>query len=184
MSEYDSPNFAEFAYEVKNEGKIKVLRRIAIAGYVLFGLAYFIIACAFQLYPVIAIMPLFVRILVFFTWGYVCYDNYFEFNHGEMEFGTTRNAGKNGKKKRPILNLTVKNARAARLYRPEDEEIASVQKIYDFSESQSSDKRIVIFFEKDGVPSAVIFEGTSKVANLIARFCEGGASLKGEKLHG
>lgn len=183
MNEYDSPNFAEYVYDVKNEGKTKLWRTLAIIGYIAFGVAYFVIACSIPLYPIIAILPLLVWMLVFFTWGFVSYDCYYEFRHGEMEFGTVR-TGKHGRRRRQKLTLNVKSASAARVYDSADPELSSVKKIYDFSESISSDKRIIIFFEREGVSSAVIFEGTARVAKLIASYCEGGASLKGEALHG
>ena len=59
-----------------------------------------------------------------------------------------------------------------------------VECVYDFSESQSSDKRIIIYFNDSGKSAAVIFEGTARIAKLIASFCQNGASLKGEVLHG
>ena len=183
MNEYDSPNFTEYVYDVKNEGKTKIIRTLAKLGYVAFAALYFIIACAIPLYPIIAILPIFTWMLVFFTWGFVCYDCYYVFNHGEMEFGTVR-TNKNGRRRKKKLTVSVKNARAARLYDATDAELSDVKKIYDFSESQTSDKRIVIFFDNTGVSSAVIFEGTAKAAKLIASFCEGGKELKGLTLHG
>ena len=183
MNEYDSPNFTEYVYDVKNEGKVKLYRTLAVIGYILFAAAYFIVACSIPLYPIIAVLPIFVWMLVFFTWGLVAYDCYFVFNHGEMEFGTVK-TGKNGRRRKKKLSLTVKNARAARLYDATDAELASVKRLYDFSESNTSDKRIVIFFDEGGVSSAVVFEGTAKAAKLIASFCEGGKELKGLTLHG
>ena len=183
MNEYDSPNFFEYVYDVKNDGKTKLLRTAAIALYIAFAAVYFIVACSIPLYPIIAVLPIFIWMLVFFTWGLVCYDFYYEFKHGDIEFGTVR-VTKNGRHRRKKLAINVKNAREARVYDKNDAELLQVKKIYDFSESQSSDKRIVIFIDVDGVYSAIIFEGTAKIAKLIASYCDGAKSLKGEILHG
>ena len=65
-----------------------------------------------------------------------------------------------------------------------NEEAAKDAKVYDFSESQSSDKRILLVFEKNGEKSAAIFEGTKKVAKLLASFCENTEGLKDKDFHG
>lgn len=183
MNECDSPNFFEYVYDVKNEGRVKMWRTLAVVFYVAFALGYFIAACAIPLYPIIAVLPIFVWMLVFFTWGLVSYDFYYEFRHGEMELGTVR-ATKNGRRRKKKLTLNVKNARSAAVYDKSNPELSQVKKIYDFSESQESDKRIVIFTDVDGVYSAIIFEGTARIAKLLASYCDGARSLKGEILHG
>ena len=62
--------------------------------------------------------------------------------------------------------------------------LAAAKKVYDFSETMYSDKRIFILFRNEGVPTAVIFEGTAKIAKMVASFCNGAEALKGEVLHG
>ena len=79
MNEFDSPNYAEFSYDVKSEGKVRTMRIMAILGYAAFLLLYFLICYATRMIPVFAIAPIFTWILVFFTWSYVKYDYYFEF---------------------------------------------------------------------------------------------------------
>ena len=181
MNEYDSPNFFEYVYDVKNEGKVKLYRIIAVLCYVAFAAAYFIVACSIPLYPIIAVLPIFVWMLVFFTWGFVSYDFYYEFNHGQMEFGKVRTT-KRGRRRKQILKVSVKQASSAKVYSGDD--LSAVKRVYDFSESPASDKRIILFFDEDGVSSAVIFEGTARIAKLLASFCEGAKELKGEILHG
>ena len=182
MNEYDSPNFFEYVYDVKNEGKVKRYRALAILGYIAFAVIYCIVAFSISLYTIIAVLPIFIWMLIFFTWGFVCYDCYYEFNHGEMEFGTVR-VTKRGRRRSAKLKMNVKLASAACVYTP-DVDLSAVKRIYDFSESPNSDKRIVMFFNADGVPAAVIFEGTARIAKLIASYCDGAKSLKGEILHG
>ena len=182
MNEYDSPNFAEYVYDRKNEGKVKKLKIAAICGYALFAVAAFAILAKVFMWG-IAILPIFTWMLVYFTWGFISYDYYYEFNHGNMEFGAVR-VTKNGRRRRPMLKLSVKEATLAKVYNPAEDSLEGIERIYDFSESQSSDKRIVLYFNNEGKSAAVIFEGTARIAKLIASFCQNGAALKGETLHG
>lgn len=182
MNEYDSPNFAEYVYDRKNEGKVKKIRTAAICGYVLFGAGAAAILASFFPWG-IAILPIFIWMLVYFTWGFVSHDLYYEFNHGQMEFGAVR-VTKNGRRRRPRLKLVVKEASLAKVYKPGEDSLDGIEKVYDFSESQTSDKRIILFFNDGGKSAAVIFEGTARVAKLIASFCQNGTALKGEILHG
>ena len=181
MNEYDSPNYAEYVYDRKNEGKLKLAKTLAKCGYALFALTVFAVLCANNLFWYVALLPIFTWMLVYFTWGLINYDFYYEFKHGVMEFGRVRST-KNGRRRIPKLTVFVKDASLAKQYAQGEE--AEVEVVYDYSESQSSENRIIMYFEKDGKKCAVIFEGTARVAKLIASFCSGGASLKGLTLHG
>ena len=181
MNEYDSPNYAEYVYDRKNEGNFKKIKTLAILGYVLVSAAAFI-ALATTLVWLIAVLPIFIWMMVYFTWGFISFDYYYEFNHGEMEFGKVH-SGKGGRRRRPVLKIRVKEAKRAEAYK-DGANLSGAYKLYDFSESQSSDKRIIIFFEENGKEAAVIFEATAKVARLIASYCKGAASLKEKSFHG
>lgn len=183
MNEYDSPNYAEYVYDRKNEGKVKMMKVVAICCYVLFFAVVFAVLCAIPLYPVIAILPIFTWMLVYFTWGLVSYDYYYEFNHGTMEFGRIR-VTKNGRRRRPKLTVQVKEASLAKVYKPGEDSLDGLETVYDLSESQSSENRIIMYFNDGGKSAAVIFEGTARIAKLVASFCPNGATLKGQTLHG
>lgn len=184
MNEFDSPNYAEFSYDVKSEGKIKTKRTVAIIGYVLFVAAYFLVCYVSRIIPAFAISPLITWILVFFTWNLVKYDYYFEFKTGMLELGKVV-GGKKGRKKQPSLSIHVKEADFIAPFEGEyTEKVKEAEVVYDFSSSQSSDKRIIILFKKDGKNCAVIFEGTARIANLLTSFCQNSVDLKGKQLHG
>ena len=119
--------------------------------------------------------------------------NKFKFSRGDkaivetsrgLELGTVKVNKKGVRRKNPQVSIHVKEALFASLYDANSDDLKTAEKVYDLSEFQSSDKRILIIFEKDGKRCAAIFEGTAKVANLIASFCENGKSLKGQILHG
>lgn len=182
MSEFDTPNYAEFSYAVKSEGKIKIYRWLMIAGYIAFVGAFFGICVATKFIPIFAICPILAWMLVYFTWRYVSYDCYFVFQGGMLELGTSRN-GKGGMKKFPKIKIHVKDASFACPY-TENEQLVGGTKLYDFSESQNSDGRILILFDYEGKKCSAVFEGTAKVAKLISSFCPGTKDLKGKIFHG
>ena len=183
MNEYDSPNYASFTYEKKNEGKVRVGRTLMIFAYVMYLVAFFLVCYLTKLIPVFALAPLSLWIITFFTWKLVSYDCYFEFKGGMLELGTVKVNKKGVRRQNPVVTIHVKEALAAEVYNS-SYDLSSVKKVYNLSASESSDKRIVIVFEQNGERCAAIFEGTEKVAKLIASFCENGKSLKGQILHG
>lgn len=184
MNEYDSPNYASFTYEKKNEGKVRLGRTLMICAYVLYVVVFFLICYLSRVIPVFALCPLTLWIIIFFTWKLVSYDCYFEFKSGMLELGTVKVNKKGVRRQNPQVSIHVKEALSASVFDPSSEDLNSCEQIYDLSSSAKSDKRILIVFEKDGKRCAAIFEGTLKVANLIASFCENGKSLKGQTLHG
>lgn len=182
MSEFDSPNYAEYVYDVKSEGKIKLFRRLMIVGYVLFLAAYAITFISINLPQLIAPLPIFGWMLVFFTWRYVSFDRYFEFEGGMLSLGNIR-VSKAGRKKTEKLRIHVKEASFIGPYN-ENKDLTEGVKLYDFSESPSSEHRIILLWDNKGEKSAVLFEGTRKIANLLASFCENTKNLKGQIFHG
>lgn len=183
MNEFDSPNYAEFSYDVKSEGAIKTKRTLAIIGYVLFVAAYFLVCYISRMIPLFAISPLITWILVFFTWNLVSYDYYFEFKTGMLELGKIT-GGKKGRKKQPKLTIHIKEASFAGPYSEYKTKLTGNEVLYDFSSSKSSEDRILLMFEKDGKSSAAVFEGTARIASLIASFCPNAVDLKGKQFHG
>lgn len=182
MSEFDTPNYAEYAYAVKSEGKIKTGRILMIVGYILFVGAFFGACLATKLIPIFATCPIFLWMLIFFTWRYVSYDCYFVFQGGMLELGTSRN-GKGGMKKYPKIKIHVKEASLVCPYVGNESETSDTT-VYDFSESRSSDKRILVVFDKEGKKCSAVFEGTEKIGKLLASFCENTRDVKGQAFHG
>ena len=181
MADFDSLNSAEFSYEKKGEGKNKLYRILLIVGYVLFVIAFFLACYVSKLIPAFAVAPVFLWILIFFTWRLVSYDMYVEFHSGSLTLGRVR-VRKSGSKRTPLLTVAAKSA----------EEIAPFDstvslegvKVYDFSASPTSDKRIFIRFTKDGEKSVAIFEGTARIAKLLSSYSESAHDLKGKDFHG
>ena len=109
MSESDSPNRAEYGVEKKTEGKWILFRILLIAGYTLFAAVYFVICYISAFIPVVALLPLFLWILIFFTWRYVSVDCCWTFESGAMTF-TTVYARRSRRIRRVRLNCRVSDA--------------------------------------------------------------------------
>ena len=182
MNEFDSPNYAEYSYEKKNEGKVKAQRRGMILLYVAFFIGGLIACIATKLLPLFAVAPTLTLILVLCTWRLVKYDVYFEFREGRLELGKIR-VNKNGRRKTPKVSIHIKEALYIAPYTGESQ-TEGVVRLYDYSESQKSDKRIVVVFDEKGERCAVIFEGTAKIAKLLNSFCPNAENMKGQIFHG
>lgn len=182
MSDIESINYAEYAYIMKSEGKVGMRRTLMIIFYAVYIIGFFIFAMWSKIFQIFAIGPLSLYIIFLLTWRLVKYDCYVELKTGMLYLGKIR-VTKSGRRKTPILSLHVKEALDISEYTGK-EQLGDVKKIYDYSESQSSDKRIYVVFDKDGVRSAVIFEGTAKLAKLLSSLCPNAHDIKGKPFHG
>ena len=180
MADTSSIMGAEYVYDQKSEGKVRVRRLLMALFYVVFTAGFFVLCLKINIF-LFAIGPLLTYILYLCTWLLVKYDCYWEFVSGELTVGKVR-VGR-AKKRVPLVTLKVKDALAIGQFNSLDD-IGSVKKIYDFSESADSDKRIYIIFENGGVSSALIVEATAKLARLLSAFSTKGSSVKGLQFHG
>jgi hypothetical protein len=183
MGELDVINYAEYTYGRKSEGKVLALKLLAVAGYFLFIIAYFIVCITLVPIHLFAVAPIFTWILVFFTWRYVSYDYYFEFKSGSIELGTVRGGAK-GRKRKLKKTVTVKEATQIVRYSGDISTLGKLDRLFDFSGSKASENRVALVYEKEEERFAVIFECTSKCANLLASFNSRAAALRGAKFHG
>lgn len=186
MNEFDSPNFCEYIWDRKSEGKEKVLKALLIASYVIFVTLFFVICYVTTLIPLFAICPILTWILVFFTWPLVSYDCYFTMSEGYLELGRIK-VRKNGRRKYTKARIHVKEAEYAAPLRDSEEcrvRLSELDSLLDLSETHASENRIFIVWCEGEKRRGAIFEGTAKLAKLMSSLCPGAKSLKGEKLHG
>ena len=179
MNEYDSPSYTEYSYEKHPEGKMKLLKLLLILSYIAFVGLFFLFCYLTRIVPLFAVCPIFLWMLVYFTWGLVSFDVYYTFNHGEMVFGKYKTK-KGVQKRRPCLSLKAQDAYLAA---PFDEnfdraELDGVKKIYDYSSSSQSDKLVIVIFDNKGKRSAVIFDATKRSASLLSSFSKNARDLK------
>lgn len=180
--EYDSPNFAEYSYVKKSEGKVRLSRTLMVIFYIAYIVGFFIFATTSKLLPLFAIGPLTLYIIVLCTWRLVKYDIYIELSTGMLSLGRIK-VSKNGRRKFPKFSIHVKEALDISEY-TDKSQLGDVKRVYDYSESQYSDKRIYIVFLEKGERCAAIFEGTAKLAKLLASLCPNAHDIKGKTFHG
>ena len=86
MSEENSLHFAECAHPVSKRGKMRGRRTLLVLAYMLFAITYAVFFVAISLPQPIAILPLFVWMLVFFTWRTVSYECCVRTEDGKISF--------------------------------------------------------------------------------------------------
>ena len=182
MADFDSINSTEYVYDQKNEGKVKTKRTLMVIAYVLFITGFFIMCMATKILPLFAIGPLLLYILVLCTWRIVKFDCYWDFGAGTLTIGKIK-VNKNGRRKSPKVSIHVKEAIDIGYYEtgymPE-----GVDKVYDYSESPTSDKRIYILFRDGDKTALAIIEGTARLGSLLTSFCDKAHDIKGKPFHG
>ena len=183
MSDYGSINSSEYAYEQKNEGIVKVKRTLMVVGYVTFLLGFFIFCMATKIFALFAIGPLALYIIILCTWRLVKFDCYWEFATGALEIGKVK-VSKNGRRKMPAVRIQIKDAIEVGYFK-DLAAIGTVDKLYDYSESPTSDKRVYIIFDMDGKRCCAIVEATARLASLLVSFSKNAdAGLKTIPTHG
>ena len=181
MADMDSLNSCEYVYEQKSEGKVRMKRRLMAAFYFVFGIGLFVLCLSINPY-LFAIGPLSVYILFLLTWRLVKYDCYWEFEHGKLTVGKVK-VTKHGRHKTPKLDIIAKSALEVGYFEGASS-LAGAEVIYDYSESQSSDKRVYLIYERDGKKRAIIIEATARLAGLLVSYCPEAKGIKGKQFHG
>ena len=86
MEDMESINAAQYAYEKKQEGKLAAMKALLIFIYIAFAVGFFVFCCTTGFVPLFAVCPIFLWILVFFTWPLVKFDIVYTFAHGTLTF--------------------------------------------------------------------------------------------------
>lgn len=177
MNEFDSPNYTEYTYDKKAEGKTLLLKWLLIFGYVLFVAAFFIACYITRIIPLFAVCPVVTWIIVYFSWRLVSYDVYYTFEHGHMEIGKVI-VRKSGNIKSPKIKLEVKDALlVAPLSVAKEREEFKSAKVIDYSSYRASSNLVAIVRMGKNGNEAIIVENTPKLAKLLARYAKNVDSL-------
>ena len=183
MSDYGSINSSEYVYDQKNEGKVKVRRTLMVVAYAVFLLGFFIFCMATKIFMLFAIGPLALYIIILCTWRLVKFDCYWEFATGALEIGKVK-VSKNGRRKMPTVKIQIKDAIKVG-YFTDISAVGEIDKLYDYSESPTSDKRVYIIFDENGKKCCAIVEATQRLASLLVSFSKNAEEdLKSHAFHG
>ena len=164
MSEETSFQFAEYAKPVAKLGKNRRMRFLLISLYVAFAAAYALTFISLTMPQVIAVLPIFVWMLVFFTWGVVSYECCVRVSSGDITFLKLR-----GKKEKKLLSFSAKEILCALPY-DEKGKREIEQKNFTSTLDFRADPRCdgyAILVNKDGATLLVRFEATIAVMNAM-----------------
>ncbi len=179
MSDSNSPNYAEYIFEKKNEGKTRLLRTTAVLLYIAFILGFFAFCMATKILPLFAIGPFLLYVIILCTWRLVKYENYWKFETGCVELGRIK-PHRGERRKIPEVKIKIKEALEVAPYTGQGC-IGTAKRVYDYSESQSSKKRVFITFELDGVLCAAVLEASPRLVQLLTLFSKNSHDLKSIK---
>ena len=101
-------NTYEYGAEQKSEGKFRTMRMLMLCGYILYAIVYFVIIYITRIFPLGALIPLTLWIIVYFTWRYTKPDYRYVIEHGDMTFSISYGKKKRGK--RSVCSFKVSGA--------------------------------------------------------------------------
>lgn len=159
-------NYAEFSIARKPDGKIKMQRLIFILLYAVFAIAYIVVFTVLtKMIPLVAVLPLFILIMWFFTWKltkiectYVVYQGMFH---------VYRHNGYNKAKE----VFSAKLSENGGIYPVSDEDYKkyadACDNELDFSIGKNSEDRYFAIFNVNGKKTAVYFTAATKLLTAL-----------------
>lgn len=156
----DSPGYAEYVVTKKAEGKNLCLRIALVTLYVLFALSYFVFfTVVLPIVMLIALLPLFVWMLVFFTWRYASVEIEYQIVSGTVTFYHIYG----GRNRRRKFEYKIKDMlTVAPMDRTHENDYTRAALVRDFRGSKNTPDAYYFTYQKDGKNCAVFFEATSK----------------------
>ncbi len=165
----DLPNHAEYVVGQRAEGGNLRLRLLLILGYILFAAAYFIAALVTGLVPLVAVLPVFLWIVVHYTWRYACIEHAVRVGQGTL---TVEDILKDGKR---IPKLTVSLKEARELLPAAEADVTKAREagltVYDYRGSvHASDAYRFLFTDQKNRPSVIYVKTTPELLRALYRF--------------
>ncbi len=164
MSEDNSFLFAEYAKPVAKRGKNRRMRALLILCYCLFAGGYAVFFASITVPQVIAILPVFVWMLVYFTWGIVNYECCVRVASGKVVFLKLK-----GKKEKELYSFHARDILFACPYNEAGKRKiaeASITKTMDFRADPEKDGYAMLL-SREGGTALIRFECTVAVANAM-----------------
>ena len=161
----------EYGVDKKREGKLKMLSLMLVLLYIVFVVGTFGVLYWIRLIPVGALIPLFLWMLVFFTWRYVQIDDIYYIESGS--FTLVRKFGNRSKR-----TLTEFRIRDAELIAPLADSAGAVR---DFDAEREIDARpsndandiyVILYRDKDDKRTALYIQVTSAALKSLRYYNE------------
>ena len=154
-------NTYEFSASQKAEGKWLLAKILLILGYIAFATVYFVIIYITKFFPVGALIPLFLWMLVFFTWKYANPDYTYEIVGGVLNYYV-----KYGNKK--IQKATFKISDAKYIGPIVDYKDKLPRAVYNAAPSETASDIYVAVYNTPS-PRAIKFVATKDALRLLKR---------------
>lgn len=159
-------NYAEFTIARKPDGKIKMQRMLFILLYAIVAVAYiFVFTVLTKMIPLVAILPLIILIMWFFTWKLTKIEYTYVVYQGMLH--VYKNNGYNKAKE----IFSAKLSENGGVYPVSDEEYAKFaddcQASLDYSIGKNTEDRYFAIFTVDGKKTAVYFTAATKLLTAM-----------------
>ena len=170
MNEYDSPNYAQFTYEKKNEGKVRLCRTLMVFAYVLYLVAFFLVCYLTRVIPVFALAPLTLWIIIFFTWRFTNPEYEYSITSGILTFSVIYGGRTRSKRFEKSVKEMETIAPLSKLYSHKIEDYKPTR-IYEGSSSHDSpDAYFALFENEDGEHCVYYFEATARALKILRHY--------------
>ena len=155
----------EYTVAQESEGKWALYKRLMLSAYALFAALYFLIAYISRFIPIVAILPLFLWILVYFTYKYVKPEYKYEIREAHLTFYKIF-----GKKEKEIIKIKICDADSIIPLEHAVEEIKAYAPKNTYSaipSVKSTDLYIILYKNNLNEPSAFMFKATSDALKCL-----------------
>lgn len=162
MSEFST---YEYVVAQKIEGKWKLKKIGMLLIYVAFIIAWFIFGFVSHLFPLLALMPVTLWMLVFFTWRYVKVEYEYSMMSGDVVFSNIYG----GRSRKKIIEFRIKDCTLVAPVSTHDYKVRDYepQTVIRAVSSEKAQDVYFALFEKDGKKFAVYFEATAKALKIF-----------------
>lgn len=156
-------NYTEYTVTQKAEGKNLTNRLLLIALYAVYTVVFCIVFLGIlHIYPMGALIPVTLWIIIFFTWRYVAVEHEYMLASGVMTFVDIRG----GRQRKALFACPVKEMREIAPLRATTQ--LNVKTTIDMRGSvKSTDSYYFIINDRDGEAAAVFFEATKKAVQIM-----------------
>lgn len=159
-------NSYEYTAERRAEGVWLLLKILMIVGYLAFAVGYFVIIYVTRVFPLGALIPFFLWILIHFTWKYVKPDLKYTIDHGTLSYFVIYRR-KSGRKK---LEIKISDAEEIAPMNDIKDKIAafSPNRIYSALPSKkNADAYAILYTDKQGKRCVFYFVATEASLKLL-----------------
>ena len=162
MSEENSFLYAEYAKPITKKGKYGRLRLLLILIYVIVATAYAAFFVSINIPHFIAILPLLLWMLVYFTWGAVSFEVRVKTESGLLSIEKLR-----GKKAKTLFSVRIRELFSVESYTLDVRNALCPDTTLDYRADPHSSIAYIAVCEKEGKKTAILFEATDAVLKAI-----------------